>query len=55
MGDFAFIEEKLNVYFSDGLHRIVVIPKTKSGDNIVIQGKEYPSETTEQALHNRVM
>ncbi len=55
MVDFTFIEEKLNAYFSDGLRRIVVIPKTKSGDNIVIQGKECLSETTGQALHSRVM
>lgn len=33
MSDFDFVQEKLNYFFSDGVHRIAVIPKEDSSEN----------------------
>ena len=33
MNDFDFVQEKPNHFFSDGVHRIAVIPKEDSGGN----------------------
>jgi hypothetical protein len=33
MDDFDFVQEKLNYFFSDGVHRIAVIPKEDSSGN----------------------
>ena len=44
MIDFDFIEEKLNYFFNDGIHRIVVIPKDDSDDGDGVSEDDKSSE-----------
>jgi len=44
MINFDFIQEKLNYFFSDGVHRIVVIPKEKPGADAGDSNGEISSE-----------
>ncbi len=52
MADFAFIEEKLNYFFSDGVHRLAVFPKVDSEKNthipdVLNSGEKRKWESTE--------
>ncbi len=44
MVDFDFIEDNLNLFFSDGVYRIVVIPKADSDRDAGSLDREISSE-----------
>jgi len=53
MSDFDFVQEKLNYFFSDGVHRIAVIPKEDSCENTEVSdvGKSTEKHAWESSIN----